>query len=83
MSDTPDDLPDNVSIFPGVTPNDFEPAVILRSALRGKLESCMIIGWDENGDLFFSSSKASGPDCLWLIEHAKRQLLEAGLEDVE
>jgi hypothetical protein len=73
----PDELPENVAIFPGETPNNFEPKVILGGAMRNNLESCLVLGWDAEGAIFISSSMSSYADCLWLIEQAKRTILEA------
>lgn len=71
-------LADNVALFPGISPNDYEPNIMLEAATRAELESVIIIGWDKDGELFFSSSIADGPECLWLLEKAKASLLTAG-----
>lgn len=36
----------------------------------------VIIGFDDDGDLYFASSIADGGDVLWLMEMAKKRLLE-------
>tara|TARA_R110000803_G_scaffold80261_5_gene146068 strand:- start:10390 stop:10620 length:231 start_codon:yes stop_codon:yes gene_type:complete len=36
----------------------------------------LVIGWDTNGDLIFSSSIADGGEVLWLLEKTKKALLE-------
>jgi len=41
-------------------------------------DGVVLIGWDKDGDLYFASSIASGPDVLWLLEKAKIALLESG-----
>lgn len=64
----------NVKIFTGVTPLDFDADVILEAAI-GKLKSVVIIGEFEDGNEFFSSSVASGPETIWMIERAKLKLL--------
>lgn len=71
-------LADNISMFPGITPNDYDANIMLEAATRAELDNVIIIGWDKNGDMFFSSSMGDGPECLWLIEKAKKSLLEAG-----
>ncbi len=71
-------LADNVRMFPGISPNNYDASLMLQAADRADLSSVVIIGWDDNGDLFFSSNVGSGPECLWLIEKAKKALLEVG-----
>lgn len=58
-----------------VTRLDLPPDRILEAA-KGKLASCMVIGWDEAGDLFFASSYADGGDALWLLAKAQKELLK-------
>lgn len=41
---------------------------------KGLLLSAIIIGRDKEGDLFMSMTDG-GPQSLWLLEHARRQLL--------
>lgn len=71
-------LPDNISIFPGITTNDHDPNVLLGAAERASLTQVVIIGYEPDGEMFFSSSIANGPDVLWLLELAKRRLLDIG-----
>lgn len=71
-------LADNVRMFTGTTPNDFDANIMLEAATSANLESVIIIGWDKDGDMFFSSSMGDGPECLWLIKKAEKALLEAG-----
>ena len=71
-------LAENVAMFPGISPNDYDAKLMLEAASRADLDSVIIIGWDKDGEMFFSSSMASGHECLWLIEKAKTALLMAG-----
>jgi hypothetical protein len=48
---------------------------ILRGA-ADKLDDVVIIGWDKQGKLYFASSEPDGGDVLWLLETAKKALLE-------
>lgn len=74
-------LADNVKLFPGVTGEDFQPSLLLEAAARAELQSVFIVGWDKDGSLFLSSSVSNYPECLWLLEHAKRQIMEDGTEE--
>lgn len=65
----------NLKLFPGITTLDHDPDVMLRLAV-GQLTEVVIIGYDEAGELFISASKADGGDILWLLEQAKRALMD-------
>lgn len=65
----------NLRLFPGVTTKDHDPDVMLRLA-QGQLTEVVILGTDKDGELFFSSNVADGGSVLWLMEKAKKALLE-------
>ena len=67
-------LDKNLHPFPGVTVLDHDPDVLLRLA-AGKLDEVVIMGYDKQGNFFFSSNKADGGAVLWLIEVAKQALM--------
>ncbi len=67
-------MSDNVVVLPVITTLDIDPDRILEEA-KGKLESCVIVGYDKAGDEFFASSIASGPETSWLLDRAKLKLL--------
>lgn len=66
-----------LKLFPGITTKDHNPDVMLKLA-AGELDEVVILGWDKNGELFFSSNVADGGTVLWLIEKAKLMLLAVG-----
>lgn len=57
-----------------ITKLDLPPDRILNNALE-KLDGVVLVGWDKQGEFYFSSSYASGPEALWLLEKAKTELL--------
>lgn len=67
---------DNIVEFDGITSLDIPPPRILAKAAGAKLESVVVIGFREDGNFYFASSGADGGDVLWLLELAKKQLLE-------
>lgn len=69
---------DNVVVLPVVTRLDCPPDRILDAAKEAKLTEATVIGYDENGDFYFASSKANGPEVLWALEQAKKALLALG-----
>lgn len=48
---------------------------ILKKAMAEGLDTAVVIGWDKDGDFYLASSKPDGPDVLWLLEVAKKELL--------
>jgi hypothetical protein len=59
----------------GVTTLDLPPAQVLERAAEADLESVFVLGFDKDGDPFFSSSTADGGTLLWLIEIVKARLM--------
>ena len=60
-----------------VTKLDLPPDQILEGML-GKLECLVVVGYDKEGQEFFSSSIADGGTVMWLLERCKRELLTLG-----
>jgi hypothetical protein len=69
----------NVVRFTGITKLDSPADHVIESAL-GKLEGVVILGYDKDGQEYFASSYADGGDMLWLLERAKKALLEVADE---
>jgi hypothetical protein len=67
----------NVISFRGVTKLDLDPDTVLENT-KGMLDRFVIIGYDKDGDYFFSSTMGDGGDVLWLMEKLKALLMEAG-----
>ena len=61
--------------FTGITKLDIPADKVIESAL-GNLEGVVILGYDKDGQEYFASSYADGGDMLWLLERAKKALLE-------
>lgn len=60
--------------FPGITTLDLDPDRMLARA-AGELATVIIIGETKDGEEYFASSVASGPEVLWALERAKLKLL--------
>lgn len=60
--------------FTGVTSLDHEPDQIF-DACKGRFEGVVVLGWDTDGQMVFSSSYADGGTVLWLLEQCKAALL--------
>jgi lipid-binding SYLF domain-containing protein len=55
---------------------------ILRKAADADLDSAVVIGYDQDGGFYFGCSVADGAETLWLLELAKKRLLEM-VDDAE
>lgn len=61
-----------------ITRLDLPPDRVLEG-LKGMMESLVILGYDKQGEMVFSSTLADGGEVLWLLEVCKKKLLD--LED--
>ncbi len=61
--------------FPGITKLNVNPDLVLQEAM-GKLEGVIVIGYDKEGNEFFSSSYADGGFVVWHIERVKYKLMQ-------
>lgn len=52
----------------------------LHSALKADLIDVMVIGYDEDGDLFIRSSKMTRAEGLFMVEKAREWSMYGGLE---
>ena len=66
----------NVIPLGNITALDASADMILENAKGNFPDGVVLIGFDEDGDLSFASSIADGGTVLWLLEHAKKALLE-------
>lgn len=77
-----------VALLDGTEPNvvgsgvltrlDLPVARILAQAGLQGLTEVAVVGFDADGDFYFAGSQADGGDALWLLEIAKKRLLEIG-----
>jgi hypothetical protein len=59
-----------------VTRLDLDPDQILDRAKGSLPGGVVIMGWDEDEEVYFASSIADGAEVLWLMEMCKKRLLE-------
>lgn len=71
-----DEPADNVVFLPVVTRLDIPVERVLDMAKAAGLTQVLILGYDADGDEYFASNTADGPDNLWLLERAKKKLLD-------
>ena len=68
---------DNIVKLDCVTSLPIPPDRVLKEA-RGKLETVIVLGWDNDGEFYFAASESDGGNAIWLMEKAKKYLLEVG-----
>lgn len=66
----------NVVILGGITRLDVPVERIIDAAKAEDLDNIVILGYDKEGNEYFASSIASGPDVVWLFERAKKKLMD-------
>lgn len=66
----------NVVELQCITRLDLPVQRILAKATAADLREVVIVGLGPDGKFWFASSKADGGDVLWLLEIAKKRLLE-------
>lgn len=60
----------------GITKLDLPADRILEGA-KGKLEGVVVIGLNNDGELYCASSYADGGSVLWLLEACKTRMMES------
>ena len=59
-----------------ITSLDIPVERVLRKADEADLSMVVVIGYDQDGEEYFASSIADGPEILWALERAKVLLLQ-------
>jgi hypothetical protein len=67
---------DNVVDLDVITSLPMPSEKLLTKALENGVTNVVILGYDPDGDFYFASSDADGGDVLWLLDIAKKRLLE-------
>ena len=67
---------ENLVDFDGITTLDIEPDKVLKGGIKAKMKVAILIGVLENDDLYFASSLGDTTKVLWLLEIAKKDLLD-------
>jgi hypothetical protein len=58
---------------------DLPEDAILRESM-GKLKTCVVVGFDHQGDEYAVSSIAGGPEALWVLQFAINKLMAGALK---
>lgn len=61
----------------GVTRLDL-PVDRVLDAAKGNMKGVVLLGYDNDGQMYFASTYADGGDVLWLLEKCKQALMEVG-----
>lgn len=65
---------ENVIVAPIVSKIEAQPDDVLRHSI-GQLQSCIVIGFDKDGEEYYASSIADGATALWLLARMQHLLL--------
>ena len=71
-------MSDNVVDLSVVSKVDTPPAKVLATAAGAGLTDVVVVGWKQNGFIYFASSSADAAEVNWLLDNAKQELIEAG-----
>ena len=63
-----------IGLDEGETRLDLEPDAVLTGAV-GMLKEVVVVGYEADGSFYFASTRANGPDVLWLLKQAEQRLL--------
>lgn len=58
------------------TTNPIPPERVIDAARDASLESVLIVGIDESGELYLASSTSDGREMLWYLARAHHQLMQ-------
>ena len=73
-------MSEDLIIVPGATCPDIPVDKVLQTAI-GKLNEVVVIGTYKDGREYFASSIADGPNVNWMLDRAKKALIEIIDED--
>ena len=68
-------MSDKFVIVNGITSPEVSVDQVLKAAI-GELEEVVIIGTHKDGKEYFASSIADGPNVNWMLDRAKKALIE-------
>ena len=69
-------MTNNIVELPVITKLDIPSERVLHSAAKHGMDDVVVIGYDNDGEFYFASNKADGGTVIWLLELAKKKLLE-------
>ena len=72
-------MTDNVIPLGCITKLDHPVDRVLEAAKK-QLTGVVILGWTHDGEAYFASTYADGGNVIWLLEKAKKDLLNAAEE---
>lgn len=66
----------NILNFDGITTLDLDADMVLQNNI-GKLEGFVLMGYTTDGEEYLCTTYGDTPTILWLLERAKKQILES------
>ena len=72
-------MTDNVIPLGGITRLDLPADRVLEDYI-GEFDGVVLIGWNKDDEFTFASTYADGGTVVWLLEQAKKKLLEVEID---
>lgn len=69
-------MTDTIIEFPGETRLDLPAEKVLNAALESNLESVIVVGWKEDGDMYLAGSAGDVMETIASLEIAKAALVK-------
>lgn len=66
----------NIIQFNNIVSAEIPCEKVLQGAIAANLDAVLVIGWDENGEMYSASSMGDVGELLLLIEKYKKELLD-------
>lgn len=67
---------DNVVVLNNITKLKIPAKRVIKAAKKAGLTDVVILGYDAEGDEYFASSEPNGPEVMWMLERAKKKLMD-------
>lgn len=67
--------------FDGETKLELEADKVLDAA-KGRVEDCIIAGWDKDGELYLATTSGNMPEIIFILEHAKNYIMKRSTGDI-
>jgi hypothetical protein len=65
----------NIILFHGDTTLDIPCERVLQGAQEAKLKTVLVIGWDENDEMYAACSSGDNRETMWLLKKFEKELL--------
>ena len=72
---------DNVVQFKGLTKVKIPPAELLEKAKDWEMDTCVVLGWTEDGELKFGGSFSNVAEIYYMLSVARHEMMDDTIFD--